>query len=106
MAGRQVVGANSDAARYKALRIKGGAYVRSLREAKGLTQRDLADKVGLKYYTFVSQVETGSARVPPESYGRWADALEICRKEFAMQLLRFYDPYTYACLVDAEVEGV
>ena len=50
-------------------RIEAGAYIKSLRLAHDpkITQRALADKLKLTYYTFVSQIETGAARVPPEA---------------------------------------
>ena len=82
----------------KALRLKGGAYVKRLRQASGLTQRELAVKVGLNYYTFISQLENGTGRVPPDLYAAFADAFHVNRKEFVRELLRYYDPFTYKIL--------
>ena len=50
----------------KALRKKGGLWLSKARKAAGLTQKQLADAVGIEYYTFISQIETGFARIPPE----------------------------------------
>ena len=81
-------------------RIEAGAYIKKLRLAHDpkLTQRALADKLNLSYYTFISQVETGTARVPPESQVAWAKALGVDPQEFAKKLLSCYDPHTYKAL--------
>ena len=81
-------------------RIEAGAFIKSLRLAHDpkLTQSALADKLKLPYYTFISQVETGTARVPPESQVAWAKALGVDPQEFAKKLLSCYDPHTYKAL--------
>ena len=80
------------------LRREGGRYVRELREAAGLSQRQLAAKIGGEFYTFVSQIETGRGRIPPNSYLAWAETLGIEPHAFVRALMRFYDPVTYAIL--------
>ena len=82
------------------MRIEAGAFIKSLRLAHDpkLTQRALADKLKLPYYTFISQVETGTARVPPESQVAWAKELGVDPQEFAKKLLSCYDPHTYKAL--------
>ena len=81
-------------------RIEAGEYIKSLRLAHDpkITQRALADKLKLDYYTFISQVETGVARVPPEAQVAWAKALGVDPQEFAKKLLSCYDPHTYKAL--------
>ena len=81
-------------------RIEAGEYIKSLRLAHDpkITQRALADKLKLTYYTFISQVETGAARVPPEQQVAWAKALEVDPKQFAKKLLSYYDPHTHKAL--------
>ena len=81
-------------------RIEAGEYIKRLRLAHDpkRTQRALADKLKLDYYTFISQVETGTARVPPESQVAWAKALGVDPQEFAKKLLSCYDPHTYKAL--------
>lgn len=81
-------------------RREGGIWLRELREQRGLSQRQLADAVGLDYYTFVSQLETGRGRIPPDRYATWARALGVEPRWFVTNLLRFYDPITYAVLFD------
>ena len=80
------------------LRRAGGIWLRGLREGCGLSQRELARLVGAEYYTFISQLETGRGRVPPDRYRLWASALEVDPKHFVKQLLSYYDPITYDIL--------
>ena len=63
------------AAETKRLRREAGRWLKSLRESAGLTQAELAERVGLRYYTFISQVESGLGRVPVETQGSWAEAV-------------------------------
>lgn len=83
------------------LRREGGRWLKEMREAAGLSQRQLAAKVGADYYTFISQLETGRGRLPPDRYVDWAQALGIPEKEFVRQILRFYDPVTYEILFES-----
>jgi transcriptional regulator with XRE-family HTH domain len=77
------------------LRQRAGRWLRELREARGLSQRGLADRVGADYYTFISQIEAGRGRIPPDRYTTWATALGIEPKIFVQTLMRYYDPVTY-----------
>ena len=77
------------------LRQQAGRWLRELREARGLSQRGLADRVGAEYYTFISQLEAGRGRIPPDRYAAWAAALGVEPKVFVQTLMRFYDPVTY-----------
>ena len=60
----------------KALRRQAGQWLKMLRENAGMTQAELAERVGLRYYTFISQVESGLGRVPIEMQAAWAAALD------------------------------
>src|SRR5271167_423543 len=82
------------------LRREAGQWLKRLREAQGLSQRDLADAVGVEYYTFISQVESGRGRIPPDRYRAWAKALRVPAREFVIKLMRYYDPVTYRILFD------
>jgi transcriptional regulator with XRE-family HTH domain len=84
------------------LRRDGGRWLRDLREAAGLSQRQLAAKVGADYYTFISQLETGRGRIPPDRYRNWAEALGVGEREFVQELLRFYDPIVHEILFGSE----
>jgi transcriptional regulator with XRE-family HTH domain len=77
------------------LRQHAGRWLRELREARGLSQRGLADRVSAEYYTFISQLEAGRGRIPPDRYTAWATALGVEPKIFVQTLMRYYDPVTY-----------
>jgi transcriptional regulator with XRE-family HTH domain len=77
------------------LRAKAGRWLLELRERRGLTQRELARMIGAEYQTFISQLEHGRGRIPPDRYLVWADALEIERREFVRRLTCYYDPGIY-----------
>jgi transcriptional regulator with XRE-family HTH domain len=82
----------------KKLRKEAGNWLRELRQRTGLSQIELAARLDLKYYTFVSQIETGYGRVPTEIMAAWAEALGVKPAEFARRLLSFYDPHLYRLL--------
>lgn len=80
-----------------------GMWLREQRQKAGLSQMDLANQLGLKYYTFVSQIENGYGRVPSHSMAAWARALGIRPRLFARILLRHYDPALYHVLFEEKV---
>src|SRR5262247_4638174 len=84
------------------LRSKAGSWLRELREKRGLSQRDLAQMVGAEYYTFISQLEHGRGRIPPDRYLVWADALGVNPREFVRGLMSYYDPVTYQIIFGSE----
>jgi len=88
----------------KALRREAGRWLKQLREAAGLTQADVAERLGLRYYTFVSQVEGGHGRVPSDQMAAWARTLGIAPRSFAKELLRYYDPEIHRLLFE-EADG-
>ena len=88
------------------LRNEAGLWLRSLREGRGLTQRDLAAQVQAEHWTFVSQLETGRCRIPPDRYLIWADTLGIDRRSFVRILMSYYDPVTYGILFESPVATV
>src|SRR5215204_6310083 len=84
----------------KQLRKEAGAWLQQRRKEAGLSQMQLAEKLGLKYYTFVSQVENGFGRVPSDTMEAWALALGLGPAEFARHLLFYYDPQLYRLLFE------
>jgi transcriptional regulator with XRE-family HTH domain len=80
------------------LRREGGKWLKEQRERVGLSQRQLSDLIGTEYYTFVSQLETGRGRIPPDRYLVWAKALNMEPREFVRKIMHFYDPVTYEIL--------
>jgi|SRR5499427_9887196 len=87
------------------LRNQAGMWLRQLRKSRGLSQQELAARVGAGYYTFISQLETGRGRIPPDRYLIWARALEIDKREFVRTLMSYYDPVTYGILFDQAAES-
>jgi transcriptional regulator with XRE-family HTH domain len=80
------------------LRRSAGLYLKELREKRGLTQRQFARLVGAEHYTFISQLETGRGRIPPDRFRQWAAALQVEPVEFVRALMKYYDPVTYEIL--------
>jgi len=85
----------------KQLRQDAGRWLKRLREEQKLSQRDLARRLGLNFYTFISQLESGRGRIPPDRYKAWADALNVKPHIFVRELLKYYDPVTYYYLFEA-----
>lgn len=90
------------AAEVQALRQEAGEKLQALREAQGLSQSDLARILDVQQATFISQLETGRRRVPPDKYVVWAKALDVDPKDFVQMLLRYYDPVTYEILLGGD----
>lgn len=86
------------------LRRDGGQWLRQRRLERGLSQRELAQAVGADYYTFISQLENGRGRIPPDRYGDWAEALGLESPIFVFNIMRFYDPVTFEILFGADGE--
>jgi transcriptional regulator with XRE-family HTH domain len=87
------------------LRQAAGKWLKDLREQRGLSQRELARRVGVEYYSFVSQLEAGRGRVPPERYEVWAEALGLDPVTFVKGLMRYYDPITHRILFGGDDGG-
>jgi transcriptional regulator with XRE-family HTH domain len=83
------------------LRKRAGSWLRARRSELGLSQRELAVRVNMEYYTFISQIEAGRGRIPAERMREWAIALETDPREFAITLMKYYDPYTYEMVFEA-----
>ena len=86
----------------KQLRKQAGTWLKELRGRAGLSQIQLAQLLGFKYYTFISQVENGFGRVPTESLEEWAHALGADPSSFARQLLSYYDPELHRLLFEVK----
>src|SRR5437764_11597691 len=86
----------------KQLRKLAGDWLKLRRADAGLSQVDLAARLGLKYYTFISQVENGFSRVPTETMAAWASALGLEPAAFAKHLLLYYEPELYRLLFGTE----
>jgi transcriptional regulator with XRE-family HTH domain len=78
-------------------RRKVGNHIRDLREAAGLTQRELGQATDITNNA-VSAIELGRNPIPPERYRAFADALGVDPKEFGEFLLEYTDRWLYALL--------
>jgi ribosome-binding protein aMBF1 (putative translation factor) len=83
-------------------RKQAGSWLREKRQKAGLSQMDLANRLGLRYYTFVSQIENGFGRVPSHLLAAWARALGVRPSQFARVLLGYYDPALYRALFEEQ----
>src|SRR5437667_8003843 len=86
----------------KQLRKLAGDWLKQRRADAGLSQIDLAARLGLKYYTFISQVENGFSRVPTEIMAAWAAQLGLEPAAFAKHLLLYYEPELHRLLFGAK----
>lgn len=87
-----------DGADSQRLRQACGAWLKDMRERAGLSQRELAQAIGVEYYSFVSQIEAGKGRVPTSHIKAWAEAVRCPVREFAIRLMGFYDPVNHALI--------
>jgi len=79
------------------LRKQAGAWLQERRKAAGLSQIELAQRLGLKYYTFHSRrskTASGASRATAWQPGR---APRVAPAEFARHLLVFYEPELHNC---------
>ena len=81
-------------------RKKAGKYLKKLREKANpkLTQRRLSTILGIGYYTFISQIEAGASRLPPDKVILWAEACNANVSDVGKTLLKYYDPYMYQAI--------
>ncbi len=84
------------------LRLQAGTWLKAAREEAGLSQRELAGKMGALYYTFISQIESGKGRLPADRYAVYAEALGLNSRDFAIKMLEFYEPTTYQLIFNQD----
>jgi DNA-binding XRE family transcriptional regulator len=75
-----------------------GALIKAAREKAGLTQKAVADAVGLNYYTMISQMELGYVTVPPALWVKLPDVLGMDRQDFVLRCLAAHQPQVYQAL--------
>lgn len=83
-------------------RKEAGNWLKELRARAGLSQVELAERLGLKYYTFISQVENGFGRVPTDTMEAWSRALGQEPASFTRTLLSHYEPELYRLLFEVK----
>ena len=80
------------------LRRRLGHWLRVTRIDAGMTQRDLADLVGLEGVNHISAIENGRGNIPPERYTAFSEALGMSRVDFAKVILRHTDPWLFQAI--------
>src|SRR5262249_25373936 len=90
------------AAEAKERRKLAGTWLKELRRRAGLSQIELADRLGFKYYTVVSQIENGFGRVTTESIEAWARNVGADPAKFARELLSYYEPEMHRLLFEVK----
>lgn len=66
---------------------KFGAWLKSMRQEKGLTQEELAKQVGLKHSQEIAAVESGTAPFPTKNISKLAKVFETDKEKiFQMHL--------------------
>lgn len=83
-------------------RKEGGAWLRGLREAAGLSQRELSKALGLENHGIVSQIESGRIRMASDLIARWAEAVNHPARTFAINLMKYNDPAAYEMIFPGE----
>jgi transcriptional regulator with XRE-family HTH domain len=94
-----------DSEELKAARKDAGAWLKKLRKDAGVTQLDVARACGYEYVTFISQIESGKGRIPPDKYETFAKVYNADPKWFAENYLRFTDPYMFKLLFGSNKQG-
>lgn len=82
-----------------------GIWLKTLRLDRGLSQRQMAARVGIECYSLISQIEAGRGSVPLNKCVPWANALDVEPREFVLQLLRWYHPEAYGALVSTSIQA-
>jgi DNA-binding XRE family transcriptional regulator len=83
----------------RTLRQRGGDLLRQRRVFLGLTQQELAERVGLDSYTILAQLESGIGRIEPYQYEQWAQALELPISRLVASVLEHTDPVAHRLFV-------
>ncbi len=85
----------------KALRKRAGAYLKKLREAADLTQLELAERLGIRAYTYISQIENGNGTLNTALMEKAAEAFGVDRAEFGRKMLMYYEPFFFKTIFGA-----
>ena len=68
-----------------------GQRMKAVRLGRDMTQMDMAIATGQAYFTFISQIENGVAKVPSRDVALWAAALDLNVADFAKSYLKACD---------------
>ena len=82
-----------------------GQRIRTARTSTGLTQRQLADRLGVER-TSITNVEAGRQRIPVHMLYRFCVALEIEVIELLPSVQLLISDETDACALSAQLENI
>ena len=68
-----------------------GQRMKLVRLGRDMTQMDMAVATGQTYFTFISQIENGIAKIPTKDIELWAEALGVDTPDFAKSYLKATD---------------
>jgi hypothetical protein len=88
----------------KDARKKTGEWLKKLRINAGITQLELARACGYEYVSFMSQIEAGKGRIPPEKYEIFAKSYKVSNVWFGRNYLHLTDPYMFEMLFGSNRE--
>lgn len=74
-----------------------GDYIKRMRTKRELTQKDVADALGVNH-RLVSSWENGHSTVKPEHLAALAEQLGCERRELGRKVLAAYNPWVYALI--------
>ena len=69
-------------------------------DASGLTQREIADRIGLKHPNVISMIKQGTTRVPLNRIPALSQALGMDEKDFLILAIQEYHPGVHEILLD------
>lgn len=77
-----------------------GQRMKRFREDLQMTQLDMAQRTDQTYFTFISQVESGKAKIPTRDLPKWAKALQLDTYEFAKSYLKAVDQHLFEAMFE------
>ncbi|PSL17607.1 helix-turn-helix domain-containing protein [Shimia abyssi] len=69
-------------------------------DASGLTQREIADRIGLKHPNVICMIKQGTTRVPLNRIPALSQTLGMDEKEFLILAIEEYHPGVHEILLD------
>ena len=69
-------------------------------DASGLTQREIADRIGLKHPNVISMIKQGTTRVPLNRIPALSQTLGMDEKDFLILAIQEYHPGIHEILLD------
>ena len=73
-----------------------GKFLKQKRVRVGLSQRDLALKLGYGSAQFISNIERGEASVPPKMARKLVTILNLSERELVRVLVQEYEKYLHS----------